>query len=235
VVAGDGVTEVLVAVAMRAEAEPLRALAEHVGPSRAVGHAEHTDLSLAGRRVLLVRTGIGGVNAAVAVAVALHDLGPVPVVSAGTAGGLGVQVRVGDVVVGERYRFGGADATAFGYQRGQIPGMPVDYVGDVRLVDAARTAAPADGAVLVGTMLSSDSFVDARTVEAVRADFPDALSTDMETTALAQTCHLAGAPFVSVRGISDLCGPVAGEDFSTHVDDAADRSAAVVAALLAAL
>lgn len=228
-------TEVLVVVAMLPEAEPLRAVADHVGPTRPVGHAEHTDLSLAGRRVLLVRTGIGAVNATAAVAVALHEAGPVPVISAGSAGGLGAQVRVGDVVVGERYRFGGADATAFGYQRGQIPGMPVDYVGEPRLVEAARVATLADGAVLVGTMLSSDAFVDARTVDAVRGDFPDALSTDMESTAIAQTCHLAGVPFVSVRGISDLCGPVAGEDFRTHVDDAADRSAAVVTAVLAAL
>lgn len=228
-------TQVLVTVAMLPEAEPLRAAADHVGPTRSMGHAEHTDLSLAGRRVLLVRTGIGAVNAAAAIAVALHETGPVPVISAGTAGGLGVDVRVGDVVVGDRYRFGGADATAFGYQRGQIPGMPVDFPGDQRLVDAARGFVPADGAVLVGTMLSSDSFVDARTVDEVRADFPDALSTDMESAAIAQTCHLSGAPFVSVRGISDLCGPVAGEDFRTHVDDAADRSADVVTALLAAI
>ena len=126
-------------------------------------------------------------------------------------------------MVGERYRFGGADATAFGYQRGQIPGMPADYAGEPRLVEAARAATLVDGAVLVGTMLSSDAFVDARTVDAVRGDFPDVLSTDMESTAIAQTCHLVGAPFVSVRGFSDLCGPVAGEDFRTHVDDAADR------------
>lgn len=228
-------TDVLVVVAMVPEAEPLRAAADHVGPTRSVGHAEHTDLSLAGRRVLLVRTGIGAVNATAAVAVALHEAGPVPVISAGSAGGLGAQVRVGDVVVGDRYRFGGADATAFGYQRGQIPGMPVDYVGESRLVEAGRTATLADGAVLVGTMLSSDAFVDARTVDAVRGDFPDALSTDMESAAIAQTCHLVGAPFVSVRGISDLCGPVAGADFRTHVDDAADRSAAVVTSVLAAL
>ena len=64
----------------------------------------------------------------------------------------------------------------------------------------------------------------------MRADFPDALSNDMESTAVAQTAAAFGAPFVSVRGISDLCGPVTG--YAEHVDDAADRSASVVVALL---
>ena len=82
--------------------------------------------------------------------------------------------------------------------------------------------------VLAGTMLSGDTFIDASTVEAIRASFPDALSTDMESAALAHTCHLYGVPFLSVRGISDLCGPAAGADFLVHVDDAASRSAIVV-------
>jgi len=45
---------------------------------------------------------------------------------------------------------------------------------------------------------------------------------------LAHTCHLYDVPFLSVRGISDLCGPHAGKDFKTQVDDAADRSATIV-------
>jgi adenosylhomocysteine nucleosidase len=82
--------------------------------------------------------------------------------------------------------------------------------------------------VLAGTMISGDAFIDASTVDAIRTAFPGALSTDMESAALAHTSHLYGVPFLSVRGISDLCGPSAGADFLTHVDDAAERSARVV-------
>ena len=52
------------------------------------------------------------------------------------------------------------------------------------------------------------------------------------TTALAQVAAGAGVPFVSVRGVSDLCGPEAGQDFHIAVEEAAARSAAVVLALL---
>ena len=96
----------------------------------------------------------------------------------------------------------------------------------------AAVGASVDLRVLTGTVLSGDAFIDASRVERIRAAFPTAVAIDMESAALAHTSHLYGVPFLSVRGISDLCGPVAGDDFLTHVDDAADRSAAVVLEVL---
>ena len=81
-------------------------------------------------------------------------------------------------------------------------------------------------------MLAENSFVTAATAGRVRELFPRAVSTDMESTALAQVAAGAGVPFVSVRGVSDLCGPEAGQDFHIAVEEAAARSAAVVLALL---
>lgn len=224
---------VAVLVAMADEATPFLERAERVGDPAALGRAVRRDLVVGSRPVVLVQTGIGLVNAAGALAATLATGRPSAVVSAGTAGGLGADVRVGDVVVGSRYRYWGADARAFGYELGQVPGMPVAYDGDDALVTAAL-AVEAGLVVRAGTMLSGDSFIHAGLVDEVRGTFPDALSTDMESTALAHTCFAYGVPFVSVRGVSDLCGPVAGEDFLTHVDDAAERSASVVARLLEA-
>ena len=38
-------------------------------------------------------------------------------------------INVGDVLIGENYTYTDADATAFGYSRGQVPGMPESYDG----------------------------------------------------------------------------------------------------------
>lgn len=241
--ASDEVAAVVV-VAMDEEAEPFVARAQHAGEPVHEGGATRRGLTIAGRRVVLVRSGIGLVNAAAAAAVALATHRPRVLVSAGSAGGLGVGVRVGDVVVGTDYVYSGADARAFGYALGQVPGMPATYAADEGLAAAAvaaasglapRELAPTTVRVLSGPVISGDVFVDADRVAAVRASFPGALATDMESTALAQAAHLHGVPFVSVRGISDLCSPVEAGEFATHVDDAADRSAAVVEALLATL
>lgn len=230
--------EVVVQVAMPDEAAPFLARAQEVGTPTTVGGAEHHLLRLGGRAVLLVRGGIGLANAASAASAALVLLtaargGAVPsaLVSAGTAGGVQAGVHVGDVVVGTEHLYTGADARAFGYALGQVPGMPATYRGapDLR---AAALASGTERTVRAGLMISGDQFVDAALVGPVREQFAGALATDMETTAIAQVAHVYGVPFLAVRGISDLCGPAGADDFLTHVDDAADRSADVVEALL---
>jgi adenosylhomocysteine nucleosidase len=220
--------DAVIVTAMADESAPFVDRADFVGEVSQVGHAVHRLLSFEGRGVLLVQCGIGLVNSATAAAVAISATSTRVVISAGSAGGVGEDVRVGDVVVGSTYIYSGADARAFGYALGQVPGMPETYTGDQDLLDAALGADIPDLRVLAGTMISGDAFIDASTVDSIRTAFPGALSTDMESAALAHTSHLYGVPFLSVRGISDLCGPAAGADFLTHVDDAAERSVRVV-------
>lgn len=221
---------VAVFVAMDEEAQPFLTRGEQVGESEVVGGARLRPLLLDGHDVLLVTTGIGLVNNATAGAVVASRGTARAFVSAGSAGGL-AHVRVGDVVVGGEHTYSRADARAFGYSMGQVPGMPARYVADPALVSAAAAGA-GDLTVRVGAVVSGDTFVDGALVDEVRRDFPDAMVTDMESTALAQTAFLFGVPFVSVRAISDLCG--AGE-FDEHLDHAAERSAQVVVAMLGRL
>ena len=225
------------------ELAPFIDRAEDVGPARQIGNAIHRDAVLGGHPVVLVRTGIGLVNAAGAATTAiLHaqnaaGVGSLPlVISAGSAGGLGADVRVGDVVVGTEYINVDADARAFGYKLGQVPGMPDVYPAADALTDAIRSAHDG-GSIPVhhGLIVSSYNFVTPARAESITGSFPGALATDMESSAIAQTCHVFGAQFLSIRGISDLCGPAAQDDFRDQVDDAATQSANVVISSLDAL
>src|SRR5690606_23018392 len=107
------------------------------------------------------------------------------------AGGMGLDVRVGDVVVGATSVYGAADARVFGYALGQVPGMPARFDADPALLTAATAVDAGGPTVRTGTILSSDVFVDAERVVGMREAFPDALACDMESAALAHTAHLA--------------------------------------------
>jgi adenosylhomocysteine nucleosidase len=228
--------DAIILVAMAEEAAPFLAAGTDLAPAVTVGKALHYRLTLAGRPVLLVQGGIGLVNAAGATTSAIlaarasHPTAAPLVISAGSAGGVGVQVQVGEVVIGSDYLNSDADAQAFGYALGQVPGMPARYSGAAAALAAAEEPARMpDGSALVvqrGLMVSNDKFVGPELAESLRVQFPGVLSTDMESVGIAQTCFVYGVPFVAIRGISDLCGPV--DDHLTHVDDAADRSAVVV-------
>ena len=194
------------------------------------------------RELVLVRSGIGLVAAASALATALTRLAPAVVLSAGTTGGLGREVEVGDVCVSTTLAYTDADATAFGYAHGQTPGQPAVFEADAAVLARveevgpaalrASTASSGGTRIRAGQMLAGNSFVTAANVGRARELFPGAVSTDMESTALAQVAASAGIPFASVRGVSDLCGPEAGQDFHIGADEAAARSAAVVLAAL---
>lgn len=232
-----GTPVAVVLVAMDDEAAPFLDLASEVGDPERVGRAELRHVTLAGQPVVLVRSGIGFVNATAAgTSVILRHGVDVPLISAGSAGGLGKDVAVGDVVLGSRLVNADADARAFGYVLGQVPGMPEAYDAAPGLADAVRqTAATVAGQALrEGTIGSGEKFATADLALRLRADFPDMLAIDMESAALAQLCHNFGTDFVSVRAVSDLCAPD-GTEFLTHVDDAALRSAQVVTAAVGLL
>lgn len=219
-------TAIVVQVAMDEEAEPFLAAAREVSDPIPLGRAVHRGIVLGDATVVLVVSGIGMVNAADAAAGALHRYGPegVILVSAGSAGGLAADARVGDVVVGASVVNVDADARAFGYELGQVPGMPATYESDPALVAAL---AGGDQGVHEAAMGSGEKFVTAALAHELRGAFPAVWSVDMETAAIAQVAHNHGVRFAACRAISDLCAPDA-EEFATHIDDAAARSARVV-------
>ncbi|WP_225872009.1 5'-methylthioadenosine/S-adenosylhomocysteine nucleosidase [Scrofimicrobium canadense] len=207
--------DVIIACAMEEEAAPFREVTAFSGSGPWVG-------KIGGLDVGLVVSGIGLVNAAMAAADQHLDTDLYLV--AGTCGGLAQQIRVGDVVAGTFASYLHADATAFGYELGQIPGMPARYEST-----RAQHMIPADHA---GLVLSGNSFVTEDNVEQTREDFPLALAVDMETTAVAQVCYRRGWDWLSLRAVSDLCGPRAGEDFHIELNVAAEKSRDAVVAYL---
>lgn len=226
--------EVVAVAAMEEEAAPfLEGGTKAVEVDLPIGKAWHVDF--ANRDVIVVISGAGLVNSVIAATHAIHQYTPRFLVSAGSAGGLAQGIYVGDVVVGTSYTYSDADASAFGYVPGQIPGMPEFYEADRDLVSAAIGARLEDQRVRSGRIVSGNTFVDARTVDHVRTTFPGALAADMESAALAQLAYLHELPFVSVRAISDLCGPEASSDFQFTLSEVAQRSAAVVRHLIETL
>lgn len=234
--------EVIIIVAMEEEISPFLQRATSVAEPVRVGNAVHRTAVINGHVAVLVQSGIGLVNAAGAATAALllankNEPGahqPL-VISAGSAGGLGDSVRVGDVVIGTNLINADADARAFGYELGQVPGMPETYPVPAFLLDVSAVEPSADGLVRTvhhGLMVSSYSFVGHERSSVIKAAFEQVLSTDMESSAIAQTCHVHGSPFLAIRGISDLCGPASDADFLTHVDDAAERSAEITTAVI---
>ena len=95
----------------------------------------------AGKNVVLALSGIGKVNAALSTALVLQRHQPDFVINTGSAGGLGGELKVGDVVIGTQTAHHDVDVTAFGYAIGHVPRMPARFESDSALCAAAEKAA----------------------------------------------------------------------------------------------
>lgn len=226
---GPQPVDAVIQTAMAAELVPFAQAATDLSEVQTWGRASWRTATFEGRTVVLAESGIGLVNAASCLTWLLGLFAPRLVVSAGSAGGFPGKVVIGNVVVGETMTYSTADAVAFGYQLGQIPGMPVAFAGD----PASVRAAMAIEGVVSGQIIAGDMFIAEHLLGGLQTNFPDAVATDMETTAVAQVADSAGVPMISVRGISDLCGPAAQNDHQQSLADVSTRSMQVVRAVLA--
>jgi adenosylhomocysteine nucleosidase len=192
-----------------------------------------------GLEVIILQSGIGKVNAAVGTAILLERHQPDAIINTGSAGGFATDLAIGDVIISDEVRHHDVDAVVFGYELGQVPGMPAAYHADSRLRDIARGAIAALGEVNVreGMIATGDAFMaDPERVAATRAQFPTMLAVEMEGAAIAQTCYLYGCPFVVIRALSDI--PGSGDNhlsFEQFLDIAADHSSRMVDQMLIAL
>ena len=170
----------------------------------------------ASENVRVEKCGIGKVNAALGAQRMIQEFHPDVVISSGCAGGNGAEVRVQDVVVSSELAYhdvycGTAIDNATQY--GQVQGLPARYKPEARLLEKARLLPN----VHPGLIVTGDWFVDSKEkMREIIGHFPEAKAVDMESCAIAQTCYLAGVPFISFRVISDK--PLEDTDASQYHD-----------------
>lgn len=188
------------------------------------------------QEVVVVRCGIGKVNAAVCTQV-LVDLFHVQyIINTGVAGGLYPELNIGDIVISSDTVEHDMDASAVGNPRGEIPRMKKTYFeADTKLIESAQAAAQAlkgDQKVFIGRIASGDQFVCSMKVkEDIYTTFT-AYCAEMEGAAIAHTCFLNQIPFVIIRAISDKADQSADVNFEEFVDIAAKNASSMVVKII---
>lgn len=184
-----------------------------------------------GVEVILLRSGIGKVNAAMSSTILLHQYKPDVVINTGSAGGFNPSLKVGDIVISTEVRHHDVDATIFGYEYGQVPQMPAAFNADEKLISIAKKAAESiqDVQVSKGLIATGDSFMnDPERVAFVHEKFPQLQAAEMEAAAIAQVAYQFGIPFVIIRSLSDIAGKESNISFDQFLETAALHSAKLV-------
>ena len=193
-------------------------------------------------RYVIMQCGIGKVNAAIGAAEMIRQHHPDVIISSGCAGGNGDNLKVQDVVVSTELAYHDVycgEAVDGSCVYGQVQGMPARFQADPNMLAVAKKLSTINSQIstVFGLIVTGDWFVDSREkMRQIIEKFPDAKAVDMESCAIAQTCHIYGVPFISFRIISDI--PLSDTNASQYHDfwsQMADRSFHVTRAFVEAL
>lgn len=196
-----------------------------------IANSEFTSGTFADKEMVLLKSGIGKVNAALTTAVLLEKYKPDYVINTGSAGGFDPKLNIGDLVISTEVRHHDVDATAFGYVYGQVPQMPEGFKADEKLIAIAAEAVEVleDIQSVEGLIGTGDSFMsDSERVAFVREMFPSIQAAEMEGAAIAQVAYQFDVPFVVIRSLSDIAGQSSEVSFEQFIDTAAVNSAKLV-------
>ena len=213
--------------AMAEEVAHLKESMTDVTVSRAA-EMEFYQGKLNGCDAVVVRSGIGKVNAAVCAQILADRYEVSAIVNTGIAGSLDGKIDIGDIVLSTDALQHDMDATNFGYPLGQIPRMEVlSFQADRRLLELARTCCKEvnpDIHVYEGRVVSGDQFVSSQEKKEWLIRNFKGSCTEMEGAAIAQAAYLNGIPFLIIRAISDKADNSATMDYPAFEAQAIDHS-----------
>ena len=183
--------------------------------------------------LILVRGGIGKANIAHATSLLCNKYKPNVVINTGIAGCLD-PLKTKDLLLANVLIYHDVDAVNFGYEMGQVPGMPKYYISDSNYLSQIKQILTSlDIKYMEGTVLSGDSFITNRDMLNYIPKEGTNFGIDMEGASVAQICYLYQIPFVSMRFISDsIDSPNQTLEYQAFEEEAANTSAKICLSVL---
>jgi len=224
--------------AMEVEVKELREMMENPQAQTVAGMTFYQG-TIKGKEVVVVRSGIGKVNAGICSQILVDRYNVEGIINTGIAGSLKNEINIGDIVLATVAVQHDVDATGFGYPLGEIPQMGIkEFPADEKLralaEECSKKANP-DIQVFCGRVASGDQFISSKEKKNwISANF-DAYCTEMEGAAIAQAAYLNNIPYLVVRAISDKADDSANMDYSEFEAKAVENSVRLMAAMLEAM
>lgn len=221
--------------AMDEELTTIKAAAEISGTEK-VADMDFCLGTLGGKEIVIVKSGIGKVNAGICAQLLISRFAVTRIINTGVAGALDSRINIGDIVISTDAVQHDFDVSPIGFARGEIPytglfAFPADEALRKSALEAVQHAAHGS-ALYEGRICSGDQFIASREKKHAILDSFGGLCTEMEGAAVAQVCWLNHVPFVIIRAISDRADHSEEVNYASFAAITARRSAAIVCAMI---
>ncbi len=160
---------------------------------------------IGGKDIVLIKCGIGKVNAAITTSDMIDHFAPDLIINSGVAGGANADMHPLDIVMATGVAYHDVWCGP-GTQFGAAADMDVPMPASTAAIDVLKRISYSPK-LKYGLICSGDMFISRREeVERIRDSFPRAMAVDMESGAIAQVCTQRGVAFNILRVISDTPG-----------------------------
>jgi len=177
------------------------------------------------KKYILVRSGVGKVNAARTTQILIDKFDIEYIINTGSAGALNNNLKIGDIVIGTELIQHDFDVTAFGREKGYIPEAGKVFKSDENIIKKCDNIKIENIKIVKGVITSGDIFcTDIKMKEKIREKFKSDC-TEMEGAAIAQVCYLNKIPFIVIRSISDIPNGNNELDFNQYLEFASKNCA----------
>ena len=185
------------------------------------------------RNIVLVRSGIGKVNAAMCTQILIDIFHVDVVINTGVAGALHPDLNVGDIVVSTDSLQHDIDASVFGDPRGIVPGLKESiFVADQKLLDIIDGITIEDHKIFKGRVLTGDQGIASSEIKHFLVENFEGYCVEMEGGAIAHVCYLNEVPFLIIRAISDKADEEVEINYNEFVEFAAKNSSYMLESIL---
>jgi len=229
--------------AMEKEVALLKQIAKKNGriKEKVAGGLIFVEGKINGVSVVIVKSGVGKVNAALCAQRLILQFKVTHIINTGIAGAIKQGLKVFDFVISSDAVYHDVDATQWGYKPTEIPQMNrVAFPADEALLQAAQAAfTDADNEdfftghrVITGRIASGDQFISKDEVKQHIIDICDPVCVEMEGAAIAHACFVNEIPFLILRCVSDMADSSKETTDFFNENMAAELSAKFVVTLL---
>jgi adenosylhomocysteine nucleosidase len=185
--------------------------------------------------IVLVKSGIGKVNAAMCAQILIDIFNVGAIINSGVAGALHPDLEVGDIVIATEVMQHDIDASIFGDPRGVIPGMDVSiFKTDKRFLNACDSI-NGSGHLHKGRILTGDQAIGDSVTKEFLHDAFKGWCVEMEGGAIAHVCYLNDIPFIVIRAISDKANEEVELDYGSFMEESAKKSCIILEKMLLAM
>lgn len=222
--------------AMDEEVSKLKSMLSDTKVTKKAG-MEFCEGALYGKNVVVVKSGIGKVNAAICTQILADIFKVQAIINTGIAGSLNDKINIGDIVLSRDALQHDMDTSAFGDPVGVIPRMDVSaFPGDEKLIALAKECCKEvlpQIETFVGRVVSGDQFISDKAKKKWLTETFQGYCTEMEGAAIAHAAYLNDIPFIVIRAISDKADDsAAGMDYPAFEAMAIENSVKLISAMI---